>query len=86
MSKIGMRHLSQNPYAGLSQAVWADACFVKNFSKLDILSPNKLKKLAFITHDIYSSFDITLRALMACDAKLGRRMPLSTLLFLIKKI
>ena len=41
----------------------------KNFTKFDELSIRSLEKLALILHDIYGSFDIVLRALMAHDAK-----------------
>jgi len=54
---------------GLSQVFWADAIFIKDFTKFDQLSPQRLKKLALILHDVYGSFDIVLRALMVHDAK-----------------
>lgn len=56
-------------YAGLSQVFWSYAIFVKDFTKFILLSPNKLKKLALILHDIYGSFDLSMRALLTCDAK-----------------
>ena len=56
-------------YAGLSQVFWADAVFIKDFTKLDGLSVQSLRKLALILHDVYGSCDIVLRALMALDAK-----------------
>ena len=58
-------------YAGMSQVFWTDAIFVKDFTNFNLLSPDKLKKLALILHDIYDSFDLSMRALMACDAKTG---------------
>ena len=56
-------------HKGLSQTVWADAIFIKDFRNFDQLSLSKLKKLALILNDIYSSWDIVLRALMAHDDK-----------------
>lgn len=56
-------------YKGLSQTFWADAVFIKDFTKFDQLSLLKLKKLALILHDVYGSLDIVLRALMAHDNK-----------------
>jgi len=61
--------LNNNKYAGLSQLFWADAIFIKDFTKFDQLNSQSLKKLALILHDIYGSFDIVLRALMAHDVK-----------------
>jgi FkbM family methyltransferase len=58
-------------YAGLSQVFWSDAIFVKDFTKLDLFNPIKLEKLALILNDIYGSFDLSMRALMACDSKAG---------------
>ena len=53
----------------LSQATYADAVFIKDFTKFDQLSSKQLKKIALILNDIYESFDIVLRALMAYDTK-----------------
>lgn len=54
-------------YRGLSQEFWADAIFVKDFTKFNQLTALKLKKLALILHDVYGSYDIVLRALMSHD-------------------
>ena len=56
-------------YAGLSQAFWADAVFVRDFTKFDALDERDLHKTALILHDIDGSYDLALRALMASDAK-----------------
>ena len=56
-------------YKGLSQVFWADAIFIKDFTRFDELSSPRLKKIALILHDVYGSFDIVLRALMALDKK-----------------
>ena len=53
----------------LSQATYADAIFIKDFTKFDQLSSKQLKKIALVMNDIYESYDIVLRALMACDTK-----------------
>jgi FkbM family methyltransferase len=55
----------------LSQTLWADAVYVKNFMELDRLSPEKLLKLAVILHLQYTSFDLALESLKAYDAKTG---------------
>ena len=61
--------VSNDIYKGLSQVFWADAIFIKDFTKFDRLSLEGLKKMALILNDIYGSIDIVLRALMAFDAK-----------------
>jgi hypothetical protein len=69
--------INDDPYGAqnqLNQLVWTDAVFVKDFTKLDLLTPLQLKKLALILHDIYGSDDISLRALMACDKKEGTNL------------
>lgn len=53
----------------LSQVTYADAVFIKDFTKFDQLSSKQLKKIALILNDMYESFDIVLRALMAYDTK-----------------
>ena len=63
--------IDQNIYANLSQAFYGDAIFIKDFTKFDRLGPVALKKLALILHDVYGSYDIVLRALMAHDQKTG---------------
>ena len=52
---------------GLSQMFWADAVFIRDFTKLSRLSPEKLLKFSIILHDIYESYDLVLRILMAHD-------------------
>ena len=61
--------INNNIYSELSQATYADAIFIKDFTKFDQLDPVQLKKISLILNDIYGSFDIALRALMACVAK-----------------
>lgn len=61
--------INNDIYSELSQATYADAIFIKDFTKFDQLDPEQLKKISLILNDIYGSFDIALRALMVCDAK-----------------
>jgi len=53
----------------LSQMLWADAVYVKDFMALDRLPPEKLLKMATILHAVYGSFDLALQALQAYDAQ-----------------
>ena len=57
--------------AGMSQQLWTDAIYVKDFTKPDLLSPEQLVKLAVILHECYESFDLALHFLRAHDLRLG---------------
>ncbi|MHC4114907.1 MAG: FkbM family methyltransferase [Planctomycetota bacterium] len=46
------------PGKTISQVLWSDAIFVKNFLHYDQTLPEKLLKLAVILHDVYGSYDI----------------------------
>jgi len=54
-------------YREFSQVFWADAVFIRDFTKLSRLPPEKLLKFSIILHDIYESYDLVLRILMAHD-------------------
>jgi hypothetical protein len=57
--------------AGLSQLLWADAVFVRDFSKLDRLRNIELSAMAAIMHDCYQSWDLTLHLLNELDRRTG---------------
>ncbi len=61
--------LGSDPYAGHSQAMWADAIFVRDFTKLDRLSAEQLLRMAVILHDCYRSFDLVLLLLREHDRR-----------------
>lgn len=50
--------LNNRPYSQISQQLWADVIYVKDFIQLDKLVPEKLLKLAVILHEIYKSYDL----------------------------
>ena len=58
-----------NPNAPLSQFLWADAVYLRDFMKLDELEPDSLLKLTIILHELYSAYDLAALALRAFDAK-----------------
>ncbi|HKX00350.1 MAG TPA: FkbM family methyltransferase [Bryobacteraceae bacterium] len=60
-----------NPNAMLSQALWADAVYVRDWMHWEALVPEELLKLALILHDVYSSCDLALAALAQYDRKNG---------------
>ncbi|MBL7007131.1 MAG: FkbM family methyltransferase [Spirochaetia bacterium] len=61
--------MDNNPRGGLGQVTYADAVFVRDFTKFDALSSENLKKIALILNDIYGAYDLVLRSLMAFDKK-----------------
>jgi FkbM family methyltransferase len=58
-----------NNYAGMSQMLWADAIFVRDFSDLKNYSDDGLLKSAYIMHDLYSSFDFVFFLLSEYDKR-----------------
>ena len=58
-------------YAGGSQLVWADAVFVRDFTRLDRFSDRQLLTAAAILHECYGSFDLALYLLLEHDRRTG---------------
>lgn len=58
-----------NPNAPLSQFLWADAVYVRDFMGFDDLEEESLLKLTIILHELYSAYDLAALALRAFDAK-----------------
>ena len=56
-----------NTYQGLNQTLWADAIYVKDYARLESLSPEQLLKLAVVVHECYGSFDLAQLALRRRD-------------------
>ncbi|WP_339911454.1 FkbM family methyltransferase [Symmachiella dynata] len=63
--------LSNQPYRGFGQWLWADAVYVKSFESFGELSVDKLLKLAVILHEVYRSYDMAALALQHYDALTG---------------
>jgi len=49
--------VNNNISQALSQTLWADVIYVKNFMDYDRAPPGKLLKSAVILHDVYGSYD-----------------------------
>ncbi len=60
--------------ATLSQTLWGDAIYVRDFMAFEALAPDRLLKLATILHVNYVSVDLAGAALAAYDAKLGTEL------------
>jgi FkbM family methyltransferase len=55
----------------LSQMLWADAVYVRDFMALASVPGDKLLKMAVILHLVYGSVDLALQVLIAYDVKMG---------------
>lgn len=51
---------NNDPSAGLSQFVWADAVSIRDFVHPEAISTAQLLKLTIIVHDCYRSYDLAL--------------------------
>jgi FkbM family methyltransferase len=60
-----------DPYAGLSQLVWADAVFVRDPARLDRLTARQLLAAAAILDRCYRSADLVFRLLAEHDSRTG---------------
>ena len=49
------------------QHLWSDIIFVRDFTRLDLLKPHQLLKMAVILHEVYHSFDLALILLQEYD-------------------
>jgi len=68
-----MKPLLRNgdPNAMTSQALWADAIYVRNLLQLQEIESERLLKLAIILHEVYSSVDFCHHVLQHYDANNG---------------
>jgi FkbM family methyltransferase len=57
--------------AGLSQILWGDAVYVRDFMSLELLPRNSLLKLAAILHENYRSVDMAAAVLAIYDQQNG---------------
>lgn len=55
--------------ANVGQIFWADVTFIRDFTRLSLLTVEQLLKLAIMLHDVYNSVDMALRLLTEADAR-----------------
>jgi FkbM family methyltransferase len=60
-----------NPFQPMSQLLWADAIFVRDFTRLDAYSDDGLVKAAAVLDVVYSSFDLAALLLAEYDRRCG---------------
>lgn len=61
--------VNDNPRQALNQLLEADIVYVKDFSKPELMTDEQLKHLAIIAHEVYGSWDLTLRCLMLLEKR-----------------
>ena len=77
---------NNNPYAALSQNLWGDAVYVRDFMAFDRLTPEALLKIAVICHENYESYDLAGVALEEYDRKMGTGLQMGYLLALAQEL
>ncbi|MBN94211.1 MAG: methyltransferase FkbM [Deltaproteobacteria bacterium] len=63
--------INDNIFAGISQHLWADAIYVRDFTTFQDMEPTQLLKLSKVMHDVYKSIDMVGLALAKVDEKEG---------------
>jgi len=63
--------IDADPMIRGSQTVWTDAVFVRDLTRLDLLTDRQLLVLATIAYDFYASFDLVLFLLREHDRRHG---------------
>jgi len=61
--------LAANPNAALSQLLWADAIYVRDFRRRQQWSERQLKAAAFLLHQLYNAFDLAALLLSELDRR-----------------
>jgi FkbM family methyltransferase len=61
-------------YNGLSQQVWGDGIFVRDFTRWEVYSDRQLLAAASIVHNCYQSYDLSLRLIQEYDRRCGTNM------------
>ena len=68
-SRVKSLLTNNNNLAGASQLLWADAIFVRDLTRLDLLLDSQLLSMAAILHDCYRSIDLVLHLLAEHDRR-----------------
>jgi FkbM family methyltransferase len=68
--------LDGNEYAAISQVLWADAIFVRDFTRLERFSGEQLLMAVGILHEVYCSYDLAFYLLQEYDRRLNTDLAL----------
>jgi FkbM family methyltransferase len=52
-------HKVNDPFSPISQILWADAVYVRDFRAIEQWSIRQLQAAAFVLHEVYEAFDLT---------------------------
>jgi len=64
----------RNPYLPMSQLLWADAIFVRDFTRLDAYDDDGLLRAATILDMVYASYDLAAMLLQEYDRRQGTQL------------
>lgn len=65
---------NNNPNASISQVLWSDVVYVRDFTQLDRLTPEQLLKLVTLLHELYGSVDLCHHILTIYDKQTGETL------------
>lgn len=61
--------MKQSPYASMSQTLWGDAIYVRDFRRREEWSDRQLKAAIFVLHELYQAADLTTLLLSELDRR-----------------
>jgi FkbM family methyltransferase len=65
---------NNNPFAPISQMTWADAIFIRDYTRLDLFADEELLKAAIVLHEVYLSYDVAFHLLREYDRRSGSNL------------
>lgn len=71
IDSVGLSMLHRSGPEPVSQLLWCDAVFVRDFSRLDGYDAHDLLRTALMLHDMYGSYDLVARLLAEHDRRDG---------------
>jgi hypothetical protein len=66
--------VDNNPFKLVSQLLWGNAVYIRDFARINELSPEMLLKTAIVLHEVYASSDMVWLTLKAYDAQAGTKL------------
>jgi protein O-GlcNAc transferase len=60
---------AENPFQPISQTLWGDAVYVRDFRRRDQWSTHQLKAAAFVLHELYKAYDLVALLLAEVDSR-----------------
>jgi FkbM family methyltransferase len=66
--------INNNTHAPISQMLFADAIFMRDFTRLELFASEELLKTAMILHEVYFSYDVAVHFLREHDRRTGTEL------------